>query len=223
MRVLLIEDDVLLAKATRIGLEQAQFVVDVVHTRLQVDRSLATHEYDVILLDLGLPDGDGIQVLRRLRQQRSMTPVIILTARDQVQDRIEGLQAGAEDFVIKPYDLYEVIARVDAVTRRAFGRVQQELVHGELLVNCYSRQVSLSGVAITLTSREFLILQFLLDRRGQVVSRGQIENALYQYADEISSNSVEVHIHHLRKKLGKTLIRTVHAVGYTIDKVASMA
>lgn len=221
MRVLLIEDDVLLAKATRIGLEQAQFVVDVVHTRKDVEGFLAAYDYDVILLDLGLPDGDGMNVLKKLRQQRSMIPVIILTARDQVQDRIDGLQAGADDFVIKPYDLYEVIARVDAVTRRAFGRVQQELLHGDLVVNCYSRQVSLQGTPITLTSREFLILQFLLDRRGQVVSRGQIENALYQYADEISSNSVEVHIHHLRKKLGKALIRTIHAVGYTIDKLGT--
>ncbi|MEC7118459.1 MAG: response regulator [Pseudomonadota bacterium] len=219
MRILLVEDDALLAKATRIGLEQAQFVVDHVTCRQQVTAFLASYEYAVMLLDLGLPDGDGIGLLQQLRQQRNPLPIIILTARDQVKDRIHGLQAGADDFVIKPYDLHEVIARIGAVTRRALGRTDQQVQHGELCVNIDAQTVLYQQQPISLTSREFHVLRFLLDHRGQILTRQQIEDALYPYAEDISSNSVEVHIHHLRKKLDKTLIRTVHAVGYTIDRL----
>ncbi len=219
MRVLLVEDDALLAKATRIGLEQAQFVVDHVSKCQQVAGFLASYAYAVMLLDLGLPDGDGIGLLQQLRRQRYTLPIIILTARDQVQDRIAGLEAGADDFVIKPYDLYEVIARIGAVTRRGLGRIDQQIHHGDFCINLDAKTVYHHEQPIGLTSREFHVLQFLLDHRDQVLSRQQIEDALYPYTDEVSSNSVEVHIHHLRKKLGKTFIRTVHAIGYTIDRI----
>ena len=219
MRVLLVEDDALLAKATRIGLEQAGFVVDHVTTRRQVAGFLTSYAYTVMLLDLGLPDGDGIGLIKELRQHKNPLPIIILTARDQVQDRIQGLQAGADDFVVKPYDLHEVVARIGAVTRRALGRADQHIQHGELCLNLDTKTVHYRQQPISLTSREFHVLRFLLDHRGQVLTRQQIEDALYPYADEISSNSVEVHIHHLRKKLDKTLIRTVHAIGYTIDRL----
>lgn len=219
MRVLLVEDDALLAKATRIGLEQAHFVVDHVSCRQQVASFLASYDYVVMLLDLGLPDGDGLGLLQQLRQQKNPLPIIILTARDQVQDRIQGLQAGADDFVVKPYDLHEVVARIGAVTRRALGRADQYIQHGDLSLNLDAKAVYYRQQPINLTNREFHVLRFLLDHRGQIITRQQIEDALYPYADEISSNSVEVHIHHLRKKLDKTLIRTVHAMGYTIDRL----
>jgi len=135
-----------------------------------------------------------------------------------VQDRISGLQAGADDFVIKPYDLHEVIARIGAVTQRALGRTDQHIQHGELSLNLDAKTAYYRQQPINLTSREFHVLHFLLDHRGQVLTRQQIEDALYPYNDEISSNSVEVHIHHLRKKIDKQLIRTVHAIGYTIDR-----
>lgn len=218
MRILLVEDDALLAKATRIGLEQAQFVVDHASTRQQAISFLASYDYALLLLDLGLPDGDGIQLLKQLRLQKNPLPIIVLTARDQVQDRISGLQAGADDFVIKPYDLHEVIARIGAVTRRALGRTDQQIQHGELSLNLDAKTAYYRQQPINLTSREFHVLHFLLDHRGQVLTRQQIEDALYPYNDEISSNSVEVHIHHLRKKIDKQLIRTVHAIGYTIDR-----
>lgn len=220
MRILLVEDDVLLAKATRIGLEQAQFVVDHANTRQQASSFLASYHYAVLLLDLGLPDGDGMQLLQQLRQHKNPLPIIVLTARDQVQDRILGLQAGADDFVIKPYDLHEVIARIGAVTRRASGRADQQIQHGELYINIDAKTVDYQQRPISLTSREFHVLRFLLDHRGQVLTRQQIEDALYPYTDEISSNSVEVHVHHLRKKIDKRLIRTVHAIGYTIDHLS---
>lgn len=219
MRVLLVEDDALLAKATRIGLEQAQFVVDHVSCRQQASHFLASYDYTVMLLDLGLPDGNGLSLLQHLRQQKNLLPIIILTARDQVQDRIHGLQAGADDFVIKPYDLYEVVARIGAVTRRALGRADQQIQHGALCLSLDAQTTHYRQQPINLTSCEFQVLRFLLDHRGQILTRQQIEEALYPYADEISSNSVEVHVHHLRKKLDKSLIRTIHAIGYTIDRL----
>lgn len=219
MRILLVEDDALLAKATRIGLEQAEFVVDHVTQLAQVAGFLAVYTYSAVLLDLSLPDGHGLDLLCQLRRQHNHTPVIILTARDQVHDRITGLQAGADDFVIKPYDLHEVIARIAAVTRRALGRADQRIDHGALCLNLDSQTVYQQQHPVSVTSREFRVLQFLLDHRGQIVTRQQIEDALYPHAEEINSNSVEVHVHHLRKKLGKSLIRTVHSMGYTIDRI----
>lgn len=221
MRILLVEDDALVAKATRIGLEQAGFVVDHVALCRQVAGFLASFQYGVMLLDLGLPDGNGLELLQQLRRQKNQLPVIILTARDQVQDRIVGLQAGADDFVIKPYDLYEVLARIDAVSRRLLGRADQMLYHGLLTLNLTTQMLTQDGQVISLTAREFKLLHFLLDRRGQILTRQQIEYALYTDHDDVSSNSVEVHVHHLRKKLGKNLIRTVHAIGYTIDRLSN--
>ncbi len=221
MRILLVEDDALVAKATRIGLEQAGFVVDHVTLCRQVASFLASYQYNVMLLDLGLPDGSGLELLQQLRHQKNQLPVIILTARDQVQDRIIGLQAGADDFVTKPYDLYEVLARIDAVSRRLLGRADQMLYHGTLTLNLTTQILIQDGQAVSLTAREFQLLHFLLDRRGQVLTRQHIESALYTDHDDVSSNSVEVHVHHLRKKLGKALIRTVHAIGYTIDRLSN--
>ena len=221
MRILLVEDDALVAKATRIGLEQAGFTVDHVTLCQQVAGFLASYSYNVMLLDLGLPDGSGLELLQQLRRQKNQLPVIILTARDQVQDRIIGLQAGADDFVTKPYDLYEVLARIDAVSRRLLGRADQMLYHGILSLNLTTQTATQDGQEVTLTAREFQLLHFLLDRRGQVLTRQHIESALYTDHDDVSSNSVEVHVHHLRKKLGKSLIRTVHAIGYTIDRLSN--
>ena len=220
MRILLVEDDALLGKAVRIGLEQLDYQVDWIQRGEEALSYLRLYSYDALLLDLGLPDLDGLEVLRLIRQQRRDVPVLILTARDQIRNRIEGLDLGADDFMVKPVDLDEMAARLRAITRRRAGRSAELLEHGQLCIDLSAQNVTLNGSPVSLTGRELSILRILLDRRGQVISRQQIEDGLYSWQDEIGSNTIEVHIHHLRRKLGKQLIRTVHHQGYTIDPPA---
>lgn len=220
MRILLVEDDALLGKAVRIGLEQLDYQVDWIQRGEEALSYLRLYSYDALLLDLGLPDLDGLEVLRLIRQQRRDVPVLILTARDQIRNRIEGLDLGADDFMVKPVDLDEMAARLRAITRRRAGRSAELLEHGQLCIDLIAQKVTLNGSPVSLTGRELSILRILLDRRGQVISRQQIEDGLYSWQDEIGSNTIEVHIHHLRRKLGKQLIRTVHHQGYTIDPPA---
>jgi two-component system response regulator QseB len=220
MRILLVEDDALLGKAVRIGLEQLDYQVDWIQRGEEALSYLRLYSYDALLLDLGLPDLDGLEVLRLIRQQRRDVPVLILTARDQIRNRIEGLDLGADDFMVKPVDLDEMAARLRAITRRRAGRSAELLEHGQLCIDLSAQKVTLNGSPVSLTGRELSILRILLDRRGQVISRQQIEDGLYSWQDEIGSNTIEVHIHHLRRKLGKQLIRTVHHQGYTIDPPA---
>ncbi|GAA4019387.1 response regulator [Actimicrobium antarcticum] len=218
MRILLVEDDPQLGRATQIGLEQAGHAVDWVQSAESAHTAVRLHRYACLLLDLGLPQQDGMQALAALRRGGYDGAILIVTARDQIPDRIAGLDAGADDFVIKPFDLNELSARIRSACRRAHGRDGVMLTHDDLVVDVAARQVHQGGQTVALTAREFSLLLMLMEHCGRVLSREQLEESIYSWGEEIESNAVQVHIHHLRKKLGRSLIRTVHAVGYRIDK-----
>jgi len=218
MRLLLVEDDPLLGEGIRAGLAQAGFAVDWVKDGEQARHALDTEPYALMVLDLGLPRLSGEEVLRRLRARNDPLPVLILTARDTVADRVKGLDAGADDYLVKPFDLDELTARLRALLRRSGGRATPAIVHGSLEVNPAAHAVTLDGRAVDLSPKEFAILHHLLENAGRVLSREQLEQSLYGWGEEVESNAVEVHIHHLRKKLGAELIRTLRGVGYLIDK-----
>jgi len=221
MRVLLVEDDALLAKATARGLDQAGFVVDIAVTAQQAHHFLGSYHYHFVLLDLGLPDRNGVEVLTSLRRQRNMVGVIILTAQDQIEERIAGLQAGADDFVVKPYDIHEVVARMRAVLRRISGDVSELIRIGNISINQANKQVFLDQNEVELTHKEFHLLELLSLNRGRVISREKIENSFYHYDADVSSNVIQVHIHNLRRKLGKSIVRTVQGFGYIMDEPKS--
>ncbi len=218
MRVLLAEDDPLLGEGLSTGLQKLGHTVDWVRDGLAAEQALATEHLDALILDLGLPRQDGLQVLRKLRSSNNDLPVLVLTARDTVEDRITGLDQGADDYVIKPFDLMEVAARLRSITRRREGRASAVLQHGNLMVDPAARTVSRDGLDIPLGSNEYAVLEALLNHRGRILTREQLEEALYGWEEGVESNAMEVYIHHLRKKLGKDLIRTVRGVGYTIPK-----
>jgi DNA-binding response OmpR family regulator len=218
MRVLLVEDDALLGDGVRAGLKQAGFAVDWAQDGQAAKLALETEEYALMVLDLGLPKLSGTELLKWLRGRHSKLPVLILTARDTVSDRVAGLNAGADDYLIKPFDLDELIARLNALLRRSAGQVTQSLQHADIELTPSTHQVSKNGKIIELSGREFALLHELLLHVGRVKSREQLEQHLYGWGEEVESNSVEVHIHHLRKKLGAELIRTLRGVGYVIDK-----
>lgn len=218
MRILLVEDDPQLGRATQLGLDQCGYAVDWVQTADTAFTALRLHQYSCVLLDLGLPQGDGMTLLRRLREAGFSEPILIVTARDQIHDRIAGLDAGADDFIVKPFDLDELAARIRSASRRISGRAQNMLRHGDIEIDVAAKQVRLFQELITLTSKEFAILLMLIDHAGKVLTRERLEEAIYGWGEEIESNVIQVHVHHLRKKLGKDFIRTIHAVGYIIDK-----
>lgn len=218
MRVLLVEDDALLGDGVRAGLKQAGFAVDWTQDGQAAKLALETEEYALMVLDLGLPKLTGTELLKWLRGIESKLPVLILTARDTVSDRVAGLNAGADDYLVKPFDLDELIARLNALLRRSAGQVSQTMKHGEIELELAIHQVTKNGQRIELSAREFTLLHELLLHVGRVQSREQLEQRLYGWGEEVESNSVEVHIHHLRKKLGSDLIRTLRGVGYVIDK-----
>lgn len=218
MRLLLVEDDSLLGDGIRVGLTQAGFAVDWARDGLAAKLALEAEAYALVVLDLGLPRLSGTELLKWLRGTGKAIPVLILTARDTVSDRVRGLDGGADDYLIKPFDLDELGARIRALLRRSGGRAAPLIVHGELQVDPASRQVSLSGSPIELSPKEYAVLVNLLEHAGRALSREQLEQSLYGWGEEVESNAVEVHIHHLRKKLGSDLIRTLRGVGYLIDK-----
>ncbi len=218
MRTLLVEDDPLLGDGIRAGLKQAGYAVDWVQDGQAAKLSLESGDYALLVLDLGLPKLSGTEVLRWLRGKGSTLPVLILTARDTVADRVAGLDAGADDYLIKPFDLDELIARLRALSRRSGGKASPLLQHGGVELDPAARQVRKDGQTVDLSAREFALLQELLLHAGRVQSREQLEERLYGWGEEVESNSVEVHVHHLRKKLGSDLIRTLRGVGYVIDK-----
>jgi two-component system OmpR family response regulator len=216
MRILLAEDDPMLGDGLRAGLRQQGFQVDWVRDGMAAEREISSGDYQAAVLDLGLPLKDGIDVLQALRGNKNATPVLVLTARDAVPDRIRGLDLGADDYVLKPVDLFELGARLRSLVRRAHGQTQDLLTCGGLQMNRSARLVTLDDQAVALSTREFDLLHALMLNTGRVLSREQLEQQLYSWGYEVESNAVEVHIHHLRKKLRADLIQTVRGIGYTL-------
>jgi two-component system OmpR family response regulator/two-component system response regulator QseB len=220
MRVLLAEDDPLLGDGLRAGLRQLGFQVDWVRDGEAAERELGAQTYAAAVLDLGLPRKDGLAVLAAIRLARNTTPVLVLTARDTVPDRVRGLDTGADDYVVKPVDLHELAARLRALVRRSHGQVQELLTAQDVVLDPAARSVVQAGVSVVLSAREFDLLQAFMLSAGRVLSREQLEQHLYSWGQEVDSNAIEVHIHNLRRKLGSTLIYTVRGVGYMLVRDA---
>lgn len=229
MRVLVVEDDSGIASGLSASLRQAGYAVDMCGTLAEAWAALSVEPFDAMVLDLGLPDGDGLDLLARLRRlpergpgsgpqpQRDM-PVLIMTARDGVSDCISGLDSGADDYIVKPFDANELLARLRAMLRRASGRSKPVIEHGNLVLDPATRSVELAGLPVSLGGREFALLLTLLQARPQVLSKSRLESALYGFGEALESNAIEVHVHHLRRKLGESLIKTVRGVGYFIPR-----
>jgi two-component system OmpR family response regulator len=215
-RLLLVEDDVMLAEAVRTGLEQQEWRVDWLADAASARLALMDHSYTAILLDLGLPRGNGLDLLKFVRSRYDTTPVLILTARDKLSERISGLDAGADDYLVKPFQLDELAARVRAVLRRCQGRVLPVLSHRDVVIDLAKRTVTRSGEAVTLGMHEYRTLLTLMENRGRALSRSQLEDAVYGGDGTIESNTIAVYIHQLRRKLGDEFIHTVHGYGYRV-------
>jgi two-component system, OmpR family, response regulator QseB len=216
VRLLLVEDDTMIGEALRAGLKREGFVVDWVHAAEAALSVLRTEPYELVLLDLGLPGKDGLTLLNELRARKLTLPVLIITARDAISDRVQGLDAGADDYLVKPFDLDELAARIRALLRRRSGRSAPRIEHLDVVLDPAAHRVTLAGAEVALSPREFALLQLLLERPGVILSRAQIEERLYGFGEEVESNAVEVHIHGLRRKLGAQFILTVRGVGYRV-------
>ena len=216
MRALLVEDDAMIGRAVRHGLQQAGFTIDWVSDGLSGEAAAANAVYDVVILDLGLPRLVGMALLKRLRSRRNTVPVLVITARDAIPDRIAGLNAGADDYLLKPFDLDELIARLRALIRRHAGAASSALAAGGLSLDPVGRTVTLEGQALSLTVKEFALLEALIRKPGAVLSRERLEESIYGWGEEVGSNAVEVHLHNLRRKVGSHVIRNVRGVGYKI-------
>ena len=216
MRLLLVEDDAMIGDSLQKGLRHEGYVVDWVQDGAAAEAALVTEPYAMVLLDLGLPRKDGFAVLEGLRKRKNRLPVLILTARDAVTDRVKGLDLGADDYLVKPFSLDELAARIRAVMRRNAGRAEPLISFGGLTLDPSARKVTCRGRQVSLSAREFSLLEALLDRPGKALSRAQLEERLYGWGEEVASNSVEVHVHNLRKKLGEDAIRTVRGVGFLL-------
>jgi DNA-binding response OmpR family regulator len=218
VRILLLEDDAPLGAAVKAGLEQEFYAVDWVVTCESAQAAAKTQNYDAIILDLSLPDGDGMDILRQLRRGGILTPVIILTARDRIESRIGGLDSGADDYLIKPFDLNELSARLRAIKRRSGQAIPPLLSSHGLVLDPASLRASQDGRPVILGPKEFRILQKLIEKSGQIVSKETLEDTLYSWGHEVESNAIEVHMHRIRKKLGRAIIRTARGSGYIIEK-----
>ncbi|MHB8623539.1 MAG: response regulator [Sulfuricaulis sp.] len=221
MRLLLIEDDKQLGDGIRAGLALEGYTVDWVRNGNAAEEALLNAQFDLVVLDLGLPHRSGIDILKELRARGDATPVLVLTARDTVADRIKGLDSGSDDYMTKPFDLDELSARVRALLRRSVGQASSSITHGNIIIDPAAHVVLLDGKPVEISPREFAILRILMSNIGRVLSRSRLEETLYGWETDVESNAVEVHIHHLRRKLGGNLIRTVRGVGYLIDKEES--
>jgi two-component system OmpR family response regulator/two-component system response regulator QseB len=221
MHVLLVEDDRMIGESVRAALKQEGHAVDWLRDGKSADTALGHEEFDIVLLDLGLPGKDGLDVLRALRARRKQTPVIVLTARDSVQDRVAGLDAGADDYLVKPFELDELSARMRAVVRRRSGHAESVIEVGEIRLDPSTREVTRAGVPVALSAREYAVLEALMLRPGAILSRAQLEDRLYGWGDAIESNAVSVYIHQLRRKLGADVIRNVRGVGYYVGRGAA--
>ena len=220
MRILLVEDDLLLGDGISHGLKQDSHIVDWIKDGISAEHAISDNQFDAIILDLGLPKRPGLEVLSHIRKKGVLTPVIILTARDAIEDRIHGLDLGADDYLTKPFDLKELIARIRAIVRRSSGegRGTNQLHYGDITIDAVSHTVLYKDTDIYLPRREFDLLNLLLTSPGKVVTRNQMVQLLYSFDDEIDSNTLEVHIHNLRKKFGVNMIRTVRGIGYMVPK-----
>ncbi|MGQ0750297.1 MAG: response regulator [Betaproteobacteria bacterium] len=223
MRLLLVEDDRMIGESISEGLIQEGYAVDWVRDGEAAQRAVAAEPYAAVLLDLGLPRQDGLDVLRSIRARRNDVPVLIITARDAVSDRVKGLDAGADDYLVKPFDLDELAARVRALSRRAGGRSTPLVEHGPITVNPATREVRMRGKRVVLSAREYALIEALTARPGIVLSRAQLEERLYGWGEEVASNAIEVHVHNLRRKLGANVIRNERGVGYSIPVRSSGA
>ena len=218
MRVLLVEDDVMIAQGLETALRQTGAAVDWIRDGEVAAAALRTTGFDLVLLDLGLPNRDGIAVLRDFRARGGLTPVIVLTARDEIRSRVEGLDAGADDYMVKPFDLDELTARMRSALRRAAGRGDPLIRHGDIRLDPVTHSVHYKDAPVVLSAHEYAVLEALLQRPGAVLSRAQLEDRLYGWDQPIGSNAVEVYIHGLRRKLGSDVIRTLRGVGYFVPK-----
>ncbi len=220
MRILLVEDDKMIAEAVLNGLETARYAVDWVNNGNTAEQALNSQQYDLVLLDLGLPGQDGLQVLKHLRQEKNNTPVLIVTARDDLDSRLAGLNGGADDYIIKPFDLSELLARIRAILRRQSGQSTPLLSNGAITLNPTNYQVTLADqpTPIELSNKEFAILQALMTRPGIIHSRADLEDKIYAWGDEVESNAIDFLIHALRKKIGKEHIKNVRGVGWLVSK-----
>lgn len=219
MKILLAEDDAMLGRGLVRGLRMAGLSVDWVSDGLKAQQALSTTDYEVLLLDIGLPGQDGLHLLQWMRAKGESAAVLVISARDAVHDRVAGLNMGADDYLTKPFDLDELLARVHALARRRGGRAEPELQLGRLVLRPQRREALLDDQQVVLAAREYDLLLALMERPGTVLSREQLENRLYGWHDEVSSNAVEVHVHHLRRKLGPTWIKNVRGVGYKLVAV----
>lgn len=224
MRVLLVEDDELLGDGIRSGLKHYGYTVDWVKDGQSAKSALATtsESFDVIILDIGLPKLSGLDVLTYIRNNNNETPVVILTARETIEDRVKGLDAGADDYLVKPFDLDELCARLRALQRRSKSRAKPLLVYKDITLDPASHMVTYQGQEVLVSRREFALLQKLLESSGRVISREQLNQTLYGWGENIDSNALEVHIHNLRKRFGPSLIRTIRGVGYMIEKMTTV-
>ncbi|MEO7159721.1 MAG: response regulator [Polaromonas sp.] len=218
MRLLLVEDDAMIGEAVLQVLRAEHYAVDWVRDGAMADAALRSEQYDLVLLDLGLPRRDGLEVLRALRARRNPVPVLVATARDGVAERIAGLDAGADDYLVKPYDIDELLARIRALLRRSAGRGEPVFEHKGVSLNPATREATVHGQPVSLSAREWAVLEPLLARPGMVLSRVQLEEKLFSWKDDVSSNAVEVYIHGVRKKLGNEFIQTVRGLGYVVPK-----
>jgi len=218
MRVLVVEDDALLGDAIQAGLKQSGYAVDWMKDGISAEQALATEPYAAVVLDMGLPRLSGLELLRRLRGRNAPLPVLILTAMDTVNDRIKGLDAGADDYLVKPFDMGELAARLRALIRRASGKTEPLLQIAGIRLDPAAHRVLYRDKPVDLSAREFALLHALMLNAGKVLSRAQLEEQLYAWGDEIESNAVEVHIHHLRRKLFPELIETIRGVGYLMPR-----
>jgi two-component system response regulator QseB len=223
MRLLLAEDDAMIGESVRHGLRQDGFAVDWVQDGRAAELALAENVHDLVLLDLGLPRKEGLDVLRGMRTRGDARPVLIVTARDAVADRVAGLDAGADDYVLKPFELTELAARIRALLRRRSGRAAPIVEFGAIALDPATHEVRVRGVPVVLSAREFALLEALLARPGAVLSRAQLEEKLYGWNEEVGSNAVEVHLHALRRKLPPETIRNVRGVGWTIARADAAA
>lgn len=218
MRILLVEDDLLLGEGTQTALKQEGYAVDWIQDGQHAETALLTESFDAVILDLGLPRKSGVEVLKTIRHRGIQTPVLILTARDSVNDRIMGLDAGADDYLTKPFSISEVSARLRAILRRAAGRSHPLISAQGVSLDPTAHQVTFKGENIKLSRREFALLQVLMENAGKVISRSKLTDSLYGWEDETDSNTLEVHIHHLRKKFGTSFIQTIRGIGYLVAK-----